>query len=107
VQIVNGAGSGADAATGVAVDSSFNVYVCGYTVNSSSKEALTVRRLDSAGTQILVHVQANFANGEHINDCQTITLASSTTAYSIISSEIRGNINDGSTDYVINIYVLN
>ncbi|MDQ3108323.1 MAG: hypothetical protein M3R17_00365 [Bacteroidota bacterium] len=44
---LNGAGSGADAA--IAVDSAFNIYVCGYTVNSSSNEDITVRKIDSSG----------------------------------------------------------
>jgi hypothetical protein len=62
-----------------------------------------------AGTQLLVHVVANFTNGEHINDCQTLTLAG-TGSYTDISAEIRGDISNYSSsivNYQIKVYLLN
>lgn len=62
------------------------------------------------GTQLIVHVQAIYANGEHLNDCQTLTLASSSTNYANISVEIRGNINNYSSSavsYQVDIYQQN
>lgn len=65
----------------------------------------------SSGTTLLVHVVANFTNGEAINECQTITLANTPvggSSLNLINSLIRGNISNYSssiTNYQVDIYL--
>jgi hypothetical protein len=61
------------------------------------------------GTNLRLHVRARFANGDVIDQCQDLTLDANSSNYSIITAEIRGNINDYSSSqvsYQIDVYLL-
>ncbi len=69
------------------------------------------------GTNLLVHVQAKYKNGEEINDCYPVTLNQNlfnpNDPFTNFSVEIRGDINDYDSNnpsdvfYQIDIYILN
>lgn len=73
------------------------------------RNLFTGNQLFQPGSQLLVHVRAGFLNGETINTCQIITLASTQTNLAGVTVEIRGNINDYSPsviNYQVDIYEL-
>jgi hypothetical protein len=88
-------------------------FVC---VNSTSPvegDGYEVRKLFgtpySQGT-FLIHVRAQFANGESINQCQTLTLNQTLPTYDRAQIMIRGDISDFSNspiNYSIEIYEAN
>lgn len=61
----------------------------------------------SIGDSVIVHVQATYANGETINQCQYIVINSNILYGGAVCAAIRGDISDYSTspiNYRINIY---
>lgn len=59
------------------------------------------------GTNLTVHVRANFANNEYIDECQTLTLAANANNYTLIVVQIRGDIKNYSSsviNYQVDIY---
>ncbi|HTF05413.1 MAG TPA: hypothetical protein VK826_15395 [Bacteroidia bacterium] len=62
------------------------------------------------GTDILIHVQAHYDNGEVINECRLATLATGPNNLVNTGVEIRGNINGYSSsvvNYQVDVYLLN
>lgn len=62
----------------------------------------------NAGDQVLVHVQAEFANGETLNDCQVVTIQTGFTAIKRVQVEVRGKLMpiQNNATYVVSLYKL-
>jgi hypothetical protein len=61
----------------------------------------------ASGTNLLIHVRAQFSNGEAIDGCQTVTISGNTVTN--VCVEFRGGINNyssTSTSYKVDIYLM-
>ena len=62
-----------------------------------------------AGTSLLIHVRAKYLNGESIDECRVVTLATGQNGVAATGIEIRGNIADYSptvNNYQVDIYLM-